>query len=64
MKEEIKELTIAEVADLLHCCGLHGYVHYEEMGRSGEMWNNFRLKLADEILHRVKVSYRTLPASS
>jgi len=49
-------LSVEEVAEELHNCSLDAWRNYESMGKSGDMWNEFRKQIARDLLERVNIS--------
>ncbi len=48
------KLSVEKIAELLHTAGLHAYRDYKSMGKSGEMWRDFRIQLATELSNQLK----------
>ncbi len=50
-----KRISDKELAEQLHSAGLSAWMNYEAMGKSGEMWNSYRLEIARELNRRLVI---------
>jgi hypothetical protein len=55
-QRETENMTVQEVADLLHASGLHAFANYYGMGYSHEEWEAFRRDVAIQMLRRVEIT--------
>ncbi len=47
-------LSVERIADDLHTAGLNAFVDYKSMGKSGDMWSDFRREIATELSNQLK----------
>ena len=50
-----EKVTVEELSSILHSAGLDAYNNYKDKGYSGDKWDEFRRKIATELLKNVVI---------